>query len=46
MKLKFNCDKCGKLLGYYEGEGFIIEGAPDLRILCHNCYKVKEAKPR
>jgi hypothetical protein len=45
--LQVQCSKCGRILGYYNGETFWIEGIhpKDAKVICTECKKEKEAKP-
>lgn len=45
MKLQFNCAKCKKLLGFYEGIMFWINpGSEETSFLCEECYSVCQEK--
>jgi len=44
MRALIKCSRCGRFLGYYEGEEYIIEVKPfftEIRILCKECYEKK-----
>ena len=47
MRALIKCSRCGRFLGYYEGEEFTIAVKPfstftELKILCKECGKVIE----
>ena len=40
MKLKLTCARCGRYLGEYNGEPFILSPAtPDVEVVCEDCWK-------
>jgi hypothetical protein len=49
MKLAFHCVKCGKLLGFYEGEEFVFvwEGLQQaVKVFCKECDPLTKKKRR